>query len=105
MKVAIIFGSASDKDVMKKSADVLKEFNIEYVYFEAGSGAEQPVSNEIISAIRKRFTIPIIVGGGINDGETTYQKIQAGAKIIVTGTVLEKNIKNLENIIDTIHTY
>ena len=30
MKVAIFFGSKSDKDTMKKAADVLKEFGIEY---------------------------------------------------------------------------
>ncbi|SKA91683.1 5-(carboxyamino)imidazole ribonucleotide mutase [Caloramator quimbayensis] len=30
MKVAIIFGSKSDKDVMRGAADALKEFNIEY---------------------------------------------------------------------------
>ncbi|QCX34788.1 5-(carboxyamino)imidazole ribonucleotide mutase [Caloramator sp. E03] len=30
MKVAIIFGSKSDKDVMKGAAEALKEFNIEY---------------------------------------------------------------------------
>lgn len=30
MKVAIIFGSKSDKDVMKGAADALKEFGVEY---------------------------------------------------------------------------
>lgn len=33
MKVAIIFGSKSDKDVMKGAAQALKEFNIEYKAF------------------------------------------------------------------------
>ncbi|MCX7884903.1 MAG: 5-(carboxyamino)imidazole ribonucleotide mutase [Caloramator sp.] len=33
MKVAIIFGSKSDKDVMKGAADALKEFGIEYRAF------------------------------------------------------------------------
>lgn len=30
MKVAIIFGSKSDKEIMKGAAEVLKEFNVEY---------------------------------------------------------------------------
>ena len=30
MKVAIFLGSKSDLDTMKKSADVLKEFGVEY---------------------------------------------------------------------------
>ena len=33
MKVAIFFGSKSDKDTMKKAADVLKEFGVEYKAF------------------------------------------------------------------------
>ena len=30
MKVAIIFGSKSDKDIMKGAAQALKEFDVEY---------------------------------------------------------------------------
>ena len=33
MKVAIFFGSKSDTEVMKKAADVLKEFGVEYKAF------------------------------------------------------------------------
>ena len=30
MKVAIFFGSKSDKDTMKKAADILTEFGVDY---------------------------------------------------------------------------
>lgn len=33
MKVAIIFGSKSDSEIMKGAAKALKEFNIEYKAF------------------------------------------------------------------------
>ena len=33
MKVAIFFGSKSDTETMKKSADVLKEFGVDYKAF------------------------------------------------------------------------
>ncbi len=73
------------------------------VYFDAGSGAEKPISNEMIKAVDNAIDIPIIVGGGIRDGDTAKEKIDAGADAIVTGTVIEKNMENIEDIIKKIH--
>ncbi|MFQ5884696.1 MAG: geranylgeranylglyceryl/heptaprenylglyceryl phosphate synthase [Thermoplasmata archaeon] len=72
------------------------------VYLDAGSGAERPVSNEMIRAIRGNVDIPIIVGGGIRDGDTAREKIDAGADVIVTGTVVEKNERIVEEIVKRI---
>lgn len=74
------------------------------VYFEAGSGAEQPISNEMIKTVRQAIDIPIIVGGGIRDADIAAEKIHAGADIIVTGTVIEKDEHRLQGIIDAIHS-
>ena len=59
------------------------------VYLEAGSGAEQPVPEEMVSAVRRMVEIPVIVGGGIRSGEDAYRAARAGADIIVTGTAVE----------------
>ena len=72
------------------------------VYLEAGSGAERPVSNEMIRAIRGKVDIPIVVGGGIRDGATAREKIDAGADVIVTGTVVEENKGIIEEIVKRI---
>ncbi len=77
-------------------------YGMSCLYLEAGSGAEKPVSNEMISAIREKISIPIIVGGGINDSRTAREKADAGADIIVNGTLAEDNIKNIEEIIKEI---
>ena len=69
------------------------------LYMDAGSNPQQPISNEMIEAVRKEISIPLIVGGGIKDAETAKQKIQAGADIIVTGTALEKNVESVKEII------
>ena len=61
------------------------------IYLEAGSGALQPVPEEIIGAIKKYCSIPLIVGGGITTPEEARKKVLAGASFIVTGNVLEKN--------------
>ena len=60
------------------------------VYLEGGSGASEPVPNEMIAVVKKYLTIPLIVGGGIRDGKTCYEKVKAGADIIVTGTAIEE---------------
>ncbi|MDE3057912.1 MAG: geranylgeranylglyceryl/heptaprenylglyceryl phosphate synthase [Bacteroidota bacterium] len=61
------------------------------IYLEAGSGAEQSVPEEIISAVAKNCSVPLIVGGGISTPDEAQRKVSAGASFIVTGTVLEKN--------------
>lgn len=66
-------------------------------YLEGGSGAQEPVPNEIVKTVRKTIDIPLIVGGGIKDGKVAYEKIKDGADIIVTGTIGEK-AKNLKAI-------
>jgi heptaprenylglyceryl phosphate synthase len=40
--------------------------------------------------VRQWVDIPIIVGGGIRDAATAKEKVDAGANIIVTGNVLQK---------------
>jgi phosphoglycerol geranylgeranyltransferase len=74
-----------------------------FFYLEAGSGATEAVSDEMIKAVKSNIDIPLIVGGGIRDVETAKRKVIAGADIIVTGTTLEKekNLKQtLEDIVD-----
>jgi len=61
------------------------------VYLEGGSGASNPVPNEMISVTKKLISIPLIVGGGIKEGKTCYEKVKAGADIIVTGTAIEES--------------
>lgn len=61
------------------------------VYLEAGSGAPQPVPPELIIAVKKEISIPLIVGGGIRSGRQAEEIARAGADIIVTGTIVEES--------------
>jgi phosphoglycerol geranylgeranyltransferase len=61
-----------------------------FVYFEAGSGAKHTVSSEMISITKQVTSIPLIVGGGIKTGSEAKALARAGASIIVTGTLTEK---------------
>jgi phosphoglycerol geranylgeranyltransferase len=64
---------------------------MKFFYIEAGSGAPTPVPNEMIQAVKKNTSIPVIVGGGIRDSKTAEEKVRAGADIIITGTAIEKD--------------
>ncbi|RLG13567.1 MAG: geranylgeranylglyceryl/heptaprenylglyceryl phosphate synthase [Candidatus Nanohalarchaeota archaeon] len=73
-----------------------------FVYFEAGSGAEESVPSKMISMAKKTINIPLIVGGGIRTPQAAREKALAGADIIVTGNIVEDNIGILEDIIKAI---
>ncbi len=60
------------------------------VYLEAGSGAEEPIPVSMVKVVSENVDIPVIAGGGIKAPEQARDLAEAGAKIIVTGTVLEK---------------
>ncbi|MFZ1289100.1 MAG: geranylgeranylglyceryl/heptaprenylglyceryl phosphate synthase [Melioribacteraceae bacterium] len=59
------------------------------IYLEGGSGAEKSVPNEMIKMVSSQVSIPVIVGGGIRTPEEARQKVEAGAKIIITGNYFE----------------
>ncbi len=60
-----------------------------YVYLEAGNGSAQPVPAGMIRAVKREVGVPLIVGGGIRTAIDARRVRQAGADIVVTGTVIE----------------
>jgi phosphoglycerol geranylgeranyltransferase len=63
---------------------------MDLVYLEAGSGAPTPVPGPMIRAVREVLSVPLIVGGGIRSGSDARPLLEAGAQILVTGTVAEQ---------------
>ena len=61
-----------------------------FVYLEAGSGAKQNVTPEMVATVRKVFDGFIIVGGGIKAAKIANSIIRAGADGLVIGTLLEQ---------------
>lgn len=78
-------------DIAVAHAMAAEILGFKMIYLEAGSGAEQSVPEEMIGAIAKYCSVPLIVGGGLRTPEEARKKVQAGAKFIVTGTALEKD--------------
>ena len=61
------------------------------IYLEAGSGADKPVPAEMIAAVSRSIDIPLIVGGGIRNGDDAKKAVEAGADFIVIGNAFEDN--------------
>jgi phosphoglycerol geranylgeranyltransferase len=59
------------------------------VYLEAGSGAPEPVPSTVIRAVKDAVDILVVVGGGIRTPEAARGVVQAGADVVVTGTIVE----------------
>jgi putative glycerol-1-phosphate prenyltransferase len=61
------------------------------IYLEAGSGAENHVSSEMIKAVKETITIPLAVGGGIKDVQSVSLAFKAGADLVILGNACEKD--------------
>ena len=80
---------ASKPEIAVATAMAGEMLGMKIIYLEAGSGAARPVGLDMIRAIRKHISLPLIVGGGISSIESARNVYEAGADLIVVGTVLE----------------
>lgn len=80
----------ADKDDIAVCTALAGEMlGLKTIYLEAGSGALNPVSENMIQAVRSVLSIPLIVGGGIRTAEKAAASFQAGADLIVVGNAIE----------------
>lgn len=93
-------------DIAVAHALAAEMLGFKLIYLEAGSGALQSVPEEIILAVSRHCSVPLIVGGGITSPEEAQKKVNAGASFIVTGNVLEKNgnAALMKEFAEAIHT-
>ena len=92
-------------DITVAHALAAEYMGMKFVYLEAGSGAKQSVSDEIIIRCEENLNIHLIVGGGIKSPQEAASKIEAGASMVVTGSVVEtsKNNSLMKEFSDAIH--
>jgi putative glycerol-1-phosphate prenyltransferase len=68
------------------------------IYLEAGSGAKKTLGLNIINAVKKNISIPLIVGGGIDSLAKAKKILSANPDYLVIGNALEKNTLFLNEI-------
>ncbi len=74
-----------------------------FVYLEAGSGARRTVPPEMVKTVKESCRIHVVVGGGIRTSSQARSLVDAGAHLIVTGTISEKaSARTLREIIQAI---
>ena len=74
---------------------------LKLMYADAGSGADNAVSPQMIAAIKSVTSTPLIVGGGMRTAEEVSKAYQAGADIAVVGNAFESNPDLLFEIAET----
>ena len=84
-------------DILVAHALAAQYLGKKIIYLESGSGAKNPIPNHLIEAVKRYIDIPIIVGGGIRTPKSAYEKVQAGASFVVTGSIIEDDDTNLIN--------
>jgi len=78
-------------DIAVAHALAAEMIGMKMLYFDAGSGADRHVSTEMIGAVSKQSSLPVIVGGGIRTAEAASDVARAGASFVVTGNITEVN--------------
>ncbi|WP_455645180.1 geranylgeranylglyceryl/heptaprenylglyceryl phosphate synthase [Methanosphaera sp.] len=76
------------------------------IYLEAGSGADSHIPLDFIMKVKKLTNLMVIVGGGIRTAEDAREVKEAGADIIITGTVVEESsnvYEKIKELTDAIH--
>jgi len=60
------------------------------MYLDGGSGGAQPIRAATVQAVRQAVPCPIIVGGGVREVAQAEALWQAGADVVVLGSVTEE---------------
>ncbi|MCH7722409.1 MAG: geranylgeranylglyceryl/heptaprenylglyceryl phosphate synthase [Bacteroidetes bacterium] len=92
-------------EIAAATALAAEYLGMKLIYLEAGSGADQPVPDEMIKAVADVCTVPVIVGGGIRSPFVAREKVDCGANIIVTGNYFEdeNNWDMIQDFANAVH--
>lgn len=93
---------ASDIELGTSTAIAGELLGLKMTYLEAGSGAENPVSVEMIQCVKREISHPLIVGGGIKTLEQLKSALSAGADLCVVGNLFEIYPERIPEFIQSI---
>lgn len=96
---------ANDVEKSVSTAVAGELLGMKMIYLEAGSGALNPVSAEIISAVKSELNTPLIVGGGIRTTAQLKTALEAGADLVVVGNVFESETYRVEEFVRVVEEF
>ena len=88
----------TDVDAITNTAKAGELLGKKLIYLEAGSGATYEVPAEVISSVKNKIDIPLIVGGGIRSKSQIENAFIAGADLVVIGTAFEEDQQFFEQL-------
>ncbi|MDO9154976.1 MAG: geranylgeranylglyceryl/heptaprenylglyceryl phosphate synthase [Paludibacter sp.] len=94
-KVAIVVSTAVAGELL----------GMKLAYLEAGSGAQNPVSVEMIQSVSENLSMPLIVGGGIKTTNQLKAAYNAGADIVVVGNAFESEPEKIQLFVEFTKEY
>jgi phosphoglycerol geranylgeranyltransferase len=77
-------------DIAAATALAGEYLGLKSLYLDGGSGADRPVSADMIRSVRASTAVPLIVGGGIRTESDLREAYEAGADLVVVGTAFEE---------------
>ena len=82
---------ANKRDIAVCTAMAGEMLGLKLIFMDAGSGALNPVSEAVVSAVKKSIDIPLIIGGGVKSAKKARALFDAGADVVVVGNAIEGN--------------
>ena len=106
--------------ITENGLSVLKDANLDVLYLPNASIKKKSeaakeiygwiirsgttITEKMITTVRKSVDIPLIIGGGIRNGEKAISNCNAGADIIVVGNSIERDENLISEIANAIHS-
>lgn len=91
-------------DIAACTAMAGEMLGLKLIYMDAGSGAGNHISENMVRKVKEQISIPLVVGGGIRSAETAYKLVTAGADMIVVGNILETNNRLIGSLAKAVHS-
>lgn len=88
-------------DIAVSTAVAGELLGMKLIYMDAGSGAQIPISSQMIEQVKSNLNIPLIVGGGIRNASQAISAFRSGADCVVVGNILESKPEVLKEISDS----
>ncbi|ANI89873.1 geranylgeranylglyceryl/heptaprenylglyceryl phosphate synthase [Arachidicoccus ginsenosidimutans] len=95
---------ADKNDIAMCTAIAGEMLGLKLIYMDAGSGAKNPVNENMITRVAQNIDAPLIVGGGILTPEKALANCNAGADVIVVGNAIEKDASLIKEIGNAVHS-
>ncbi len=81
----------SKPDVAVATALAAEMMGMKLLFTDGGSGAQDPVPEDMIAAITDACSAPLVVGGGLRSPMDVARRVEAGASFIVVGNAFESH--------------